>query len=286
MRDELSLEFVRMIKEPPKEDRVIQGKTIYLLPEEEVNSCRSGGQRRRYEQRREQIRRRRLRRKRIRKVLSRICLFAVTIGMAIWFWGVLWDNLGLKEVVNSFFEESVEGAKGNGIPHPEWTEDFLTVNPYSRPGNKLPEVKDIFVHYTANPGTNAVQNRSYFEQLKDTHERAASSHFIIGYEGDILLCVPLNEVAYAVKTRNYDSMSIECCYINEDGSFTQETYDALVELLVWLLKEYDLTTDNILRHYDCGGKKCPLYYVENEEQWQQLKYDVERKLAKAGGTEK
>ena len=80
------------------------------------------------------------------------------------------------------------------------------------------------------------------------------------------------------KSPLYDSVSIECCYINEDGSFTDETYEALIELLTWLMKEYDLTTDNILRHYDCGGKKCPLYYVENEEQWQQLKEDVEKSM--------
>ena len=67
--------------------------------------------------------------------------------------------------------------------HPDWTEDFLTVNEYSRPGDPLTEVNNIFVHYTANPGTSAAQNRSYFEQLKDNHERSASAHFIIGYNG-------------------------------------------------------------------------------------------------------
>lgn len=35
--------------------------------------------------------------------------------------------------------------------HPDWTEDFLTVNEYSRPGDPLTEVNNIFVHYTANP---------------------------------------------------------------------------------------------------------------------------------------
>jgi len=277
MRDELSLEFISMIREPAK--KAPEGKTIesQYVPEE---SKRSQGQKQRRQRRREQIRRRRIRNERIKKAIRSICLITVTIGMAIWFWGVLWDNLGLKEVVSSFYEDikEVTGARGNGIPHPEWTEDFLTVNPYSRPGNKLPAIKDVFVHYTANPGTDAVQNKSYFEQLKDTKERAASAHFIIGYEGDIVLCVPLDEVAYAVKTRNYDSVSIECCYINEDGSFTQETYDALIELLVWLLKEYDLDVDNILRHYDCGGKKCPLYYVEHEDAWEQLKRDVAKKI--------
>ena len=70
--------------------------------------------------------------------------------------------------------------------HPFWEENFLPVNEYSRPGEALPEVNDIFVHYTANPGTSAAQNRSYFEQQKDMHEASVSAHFIIGYEGDLI----------------------------------------------------------------------------------------------------
>ena len=158
--------------------------------------------------------------------------------------------------------------------HPDWKEDFLTPNEYSRPGDTLSQVKKIFVHYTANPGTSAAQNRSYFEQQKDTHERSVSAHFIIGYEGEILQCIPLDEIAYAVQTRNEDSISIECCFIAEDGSFTEETYDSLIKLLVWLTDAYDLTPDDILRHYDCGGKKCPLYYTENPQEWERLKADV------------
>ncbi len=159
--------------------------------------------------------------------------------------------------------------------HPDWTEDFLTVSEYSRPGEPLKEVNNIFVHYTANRGTSAAQNRSYFENLKDTHDvRGASAHFIIGIEGEILQIVPLDEIAYAVQTRNEDSISIECCYKYDNGQFTQETYDSLIKLLAWLVDTYELEPDDILRHYDCGGKKCPLYYVENEDSWRILKKDV------------
>lgn len=159
--------------------------------------------------------------------------------------------------------------------HPKWTEDLLTPNPYSRPQRPLTEVRDIFVHYTANPETTAAQNRSYFEQQKDMQERSVSAHFIIDISGEIIQCVPLDEIAFAVKTRNDDSISIECCYSAEDGSFTQETYDSLIALLAWLTDAYDLDTEHILRHYDCGGKKCPLYYTEHEDAWEQLKKDVE-----------
>lgn len=179
---------------------------------------------------------------------------------------------------------STDNVMVQGLPaeifaaHPDWKEDFLTPNEYSRPGDTLSQVKNIFVHYTANPGTSAAQNRSYFEQQKDSHERSVSAHFIIGYEGEIIQCVPLDEIAYAVQTRNEDSISIECCFLAEDGSFTKATYDSLIGLLVWLADAYDLTPDDILRHYDCGGKKCPLYYTENPQEWEQLKADVKDRL--------
>lgn len=160
---------------------------------------------------------------------------------------------------------------------PAWTEDFLSISEWARPGEKLPEVKNIYVHYTANKGTSAAQNRSYFEGLKDSHKTAASAHFIIGYEGEIINCVPVDEVAYAVSGKNYESISIECCYLADDGSFTQETYDSLIKLLRWLIDTYHLDSGDILRHYDSNGKKCPIYYVENEDAWEQLKRDVDNR---------
>lgn len=178
-------------------------------------------------------------------------------------------------------DSSAEGGLVQGIPaaefakRPEMEENFLTPNEYSRPGEALPEVKNVFVHYTANPGTSAAQNRNYFEQQKDSHENSVSAHFIIGCEGEIIQCVPLNEIAYAVAGRNYDSVSIECCHKTEDGSFTRETYDSLVGLLAWLTDVYDLDSEDILRHYDSNGKLCPLYYTEHPEAWEQLKEDVE-----------
>lgn len=164
----------------------------------------------------------------------------------------------------------------NDTKKPEMTEELLTVNEFSRPGTPIGKVKNIFVHYTANPGTNAMQNRSYFENLGMTGETSASAHFVIGYEGEIVQCIPLKEVGYAVKQRNYDSISIECCYLSEDGKFTDETYQSLLHLSAWLLKKYRLTPQDMRRHYDEGGKLCPKYYVEHEDAWNQFIDDLEK----------
>ena len=181
-----------------------------------------------------------------------------------------------KEITNEFSAniQPQEVIKVNKSDKPIITEDFIPINEYSRPGEVLPEVNNIFVHYTANPGTSAEQNRSYFENLGLTGETSASAHFVIGYNGEIIQCVPLNEIAYAVAGRNYDSVSIECCYISEDGKFTDDTYQSLIRLSAWLLKEYKLSPEDMRRHYDEGGKKCPLYYVEHENAWEQFLKDL------------
>lgn len=153
-------------------------------------------------------------------------------------------------------------------------EMLLTPNPYSRPQTPLYEVNSIVVHYTGNPATTAKNNRNYFENLKSKHTTYASSHYIIGLEGELIQCIPLNEVAYASNHRNNDSISIEACHPDSEGKFTEDTYHSLVALVALLIHQYQLDREDIIRHYDVTGKKCPLYYVENPDEWEQFRDDV------------
>ncbi len=155
------------------------------------------------------------------------------------------------------------------------TEDYLTPNEYSRPGDKLKKVNAIVIHYVGNPGTTAAQNRSYFEGLKDGHGTSASSHYIVGLDGEIIQCIPLDEISYASNNRNGDTIAIECCHPDATGEFTAATYEALVRLTAALCNTYGLSPDDgVIRHYDITGKKCPLYYVDNEDEWYGFKLSV------------
>lgn len=207
-----------------------------------------------------------------------VCTIALCLMIAYMAADLVYDHMRTetaKKTVSVTKEIVPDEEEVQGVKEPDIVEDFLEVNDYSRPGTELPVINSVFVHYTANPGTSARQNRSYFANLAETQERSASAHFIIGYEGEIIQCIPLDEQAYAVMSRNEDSISIECCYLENDGEFTKETYDSLVHLLAWLEEEYHLESGDILRHYDCGGKKCPLYYVEHEDAWEKLLSDVD-----------
>ena len=168
---------------------------------------------------------------------------------------------------------------------PEIDVQLLTSNPYSRPQTKLKKVKGLVIHYVANPGTTAQQNRNYFEGLKDSKITKASSHFIIGLDGEIIQCIPSGEIAYASNERNEDTLSIECCHPDATGKFNQETYDSMVHLTAWLCGKFDLTTRDVIRHYDVTGKQCPLYYVKNPKAWQQFLTDVQDYIERNGEEE-
>ena len=168
---------------------------------------------------------------------------------------------------------------------PEWIEqDFLVRNPYSRAGEPLTQVKDIVVHYVANPGTSHIQNRNYFNGLasqEGVDKTSASSHFIIGLDGTILQCMPLSEVAYANYPRNYDTISIECCHPDETGAFTEETKAALIRLTAWLCDELRISEKHMIRHYDVSGKVCPKYYVDQEDKWTELRGQVRDEIRRS-----
>ena len=180
------------------------------------------------------------------------------------------------------FSKKYMERTGNAIDayKPEIDVQLLTVNEYSRPGIRSGRIKNIVIHYTANPGSTAMQNRNYFEGLKKSKETSASSHFVVGLDGEIVQCVPTWEVAYASNHRNSDTVSIETCHMTADGSYTEETYESLVKLTAWLCKKFDLTEDDVIRHYDITEKICPKYFVEHEDAWETFKKRVGEALNK------
>lgn len=166
---------------------------------------------------------------------------------------------------------------------PSWVDkQLLTPNPYSRPETPVPEVNAIVIHYVGNPGTSAAANRSFFEGLAVSGETYASSNFIVGLEGEILQCVPVDEVAYCSSDRNSDTVSIEVCHPDAEGQFTEATMASLVKLTAWLCSAFHLNADDVIRHYDVTGKECPLYYVQHPDAWEALKEAVALELASAG----
>jgi N-acetylmuramoyl-L-alanine amidase len=178
----------------------------------------------------------------------------------------------------------------------EVVEELLTVNPYSRPQRPLKAVKGVVIHYTGNAGASAEANRRYFESLKDQNKLWASAHYIVGINGEIIHCVPDNEMAYHAGAKKYraealkrlstypndSALGIELC-IDRNGQFTEATLQSGRELAGRLLAEHGLTRDDLWRHFDITGKVCPKPFLDRknggvdsgEAAWEAFKAGVE-----------
>lgn len=155
---------------------------------------------------------------------------------------------------------------------------FLDKNKYSRPGTKRNKTTKIAWHYVGNAGSSAMANRNYFNNAPK-HKTSASSHYIIGLNGEIIYCVPEGEVAYTTNSANSYSIGIEMCHPDSSGKFNTLTYNAAVELGADLARRYKLNPlKDFIRHYDVTKKCCPKYWVDNKNAWEKFKKDVNNKL--------
>lgn len=211
------------------------------------------------------------------RLLLILCAVLLAIAAAIVGIGLTLIRKGQEAQRSRVIAENLSGGgpqewQAQGAPYIDV--QLLTPNAYSRPQLAIEQVRYIAVHYTANPGATAMDNRNYFENLAVTQETKVSSHFVIGMEGEVVQCIPTAEMSYATNERNVDTLSIECCHPDETGQFTDATYDSVVKLAAWLCTRFGLTENEVIRHYDVTGKSCPRYYVEHEDLWQQMKEDI------------
>lgn len=161
------------------------------------------------------------------------------------------------------------------VDYPSYVDQqFIKKDGQSRTGNKIRRVNDIVIHYVGNEGSTAQANRDYFDSDKST----VSSHFVVGLQGEVIQCVPLDEWSSASNNRNKDTISIEVCHPTENGKFNDVTYARVVELTAWLCDEFRLDEKDVIRHHDVTGKLCPLYYVEHEDAWEQMRDDIKQEL--------
>lgn len=189
--------------------------------------------------------------------------------------------LGIRSCISHNTKYTEKKGAAIDASEPDIDVQLLDVNEYSRPGTASNKITGIVIHYTANPGATAQNNRDYFQGLKDSHITQASSHFIVGLDGEIIQCIPTWEIAYASNNRNIDTVSIECCHPDDTGEFSTATYNSAVQLTAWLCMKFGLDQDDVIRHYDVTGKNCPKFYVEHEDEWDFFKENVKKALEKS-----
>lgn len=154
--------------------------------------------------------------------------------------------------------------------------DYLNINEMTRTGEKIKKVENIILHSIGNVNTTLKMCKKEIDNLSNEGNVYFSLHYIIDKEGNILNCIPEDEISLSCRKIdiNYYAISIGCIPCDESGKFSKKTIDSLVTLTSSLCKKYNLEKKNILRHYDITLKRCPMYYVDNCVMFEEIKRKI------------
>ncbi len=143
-------------------------------------------------------------------------------------------------------------------------------------------IRYIVIHYVGATGS-ALANVKYYG---GTPNIGASAHYYVGHaseNGAIYQSVDPKDCAwhcgstngkYYSECRNDSAIGIEmCCHKRADGTwyFDDITIEKTIELTKWLMAEYGITPENVIRHYDVTHKTCPAPFVNDGDMWEKFK---------------
>lgn len=154
------------------------------------------------------------------------------------------------------------------------------------------KIRYLVIHYTGNDGDKAANNAKYYAN----NVVKASAHYFVD-DTTVYRSVPDLTVAWSVggskwndcaqtgggtmygKITNTNSISVELCDTVKDGAYgaTEATLSNAVELCRELMEKYGIPLENVYRHFDVTGKRCPAYMMDASV-WAAFKKRLEVKL--------
>jgi N-acetylmuramoyl-L-alanine amidase len=169
---------------------------------------------------------------------------------------------------------------------------LLPLGHKNRPGTKLKAKKAIVVHWTAAPGQRPEDVVAWFK----TGQVYGSAQYVIGDKGEIVCCVPPDEVAWHVGSTQVDPASskiytdwarskigaewcspntspnsvcvgLELIPLDTDGRMSDETLLSTAFLIRKLKREYPELSLLATHHGIVGWKDCPRGFVRNPQDW-------------------
>lgn len=153
---------------------------------------------------------------------------------------------------------------------------------YTKASRNKWDLHYIVVHYDAGKKATARNNVDAFTHLLS----GTSAHYFVD-ENEVAMSLDPRHIAHHCGgkkyangapaplhgiCRNANSIGVELCsdFVNGKYIITEATALRGAGHVAWLMREYDIPIDRVVRHYDVTGKHCPMPYVD-EAEWKKFK---------------
>ncbi|MCD7716793.1 MAG: amidase [Lachnospiraceae bacterium] len=182
-----------------------------------------------------------------------------------------------------------------------------THNTTASPGRTI---KYIVIHYTAGDSSEKGTAADTAEYFASTANQASADYIVD--DGTIVQYNPDPENRYCWhsggrklstkggslhgEAKNANSIGIEICSTNSTGkvpsandrtwSFTDAAISKAVELTRYLIEQYSIDADHVIRHYDVTGKLCPGIIGWNAESGDESQWEAFQAAIASGTADK
>ena len=153
---------------------------------------------------------------------------------------------------------------------------------YTKANRNKWDLHYIVVHYDAGKKATARNNVDAFTHLLT----GTSAHFFVD-ENEVAMSLDPRHIAHHCGGKKYangapapfhkicknsNSIGVELCsdFVNGRYIITPATALRAAGHIAWLMREYDIPIERVVRHYDVTGKHCPMPYVDDGE-WEKFK---------------
>lgn len=174
---------------------------------------------------------------------------------------------------------AVQSVLAGGIAKPSVV-SMPSPNYGNRPAGT--DIDTIVLHHTASGGT--AQNIGKFFQNPAAE---VSAHYTVGKDGTIVQSVPDSKRAWHAGTSSFKgegdvndySIGIEIVNLgNNKDPYTEAQYNALIDLVAYLVKAHDVPMDRITGHRDVALPKGRKADPSDNFDWSRVRRGVEAKL--------
>lgn len=124
----------------------------------------------------------------------------------------------------------------------------------------------IVIHYS---GGACVTAETLARCLVNNNANNVSANYCVD-EKDIICTIPPGYMSYGVTGHNNHIINIEVCFTDPAGRFELNTIANIRRIVKKCMRDFNISADKVVRHYDLTKKKCPWYYVDNPAEWTRL----------------
>ena len=135
----------------------------------------------------------------------------------------------------------------------------------NNPGKRI-SPDTIVIHYS---GVHGVSAERLALCLYNNNANNVSANYCVD-DKDIICTIKPGYMSYGVIGNNSHIINIEVCYDDPEGRFELDTVANLRRIVKYLMREFKIPAEKVVRHFDLTGKKCPWYYVDNPREWARL----------------